>query len=100
MSPALAREWHRHTSAERLLRFGLWLGVVAACVWALRSIEIIPEFLADAPEQMLDLLARMWPPDWSRLREIFRIGFPIGLMLMAEVGLFSVAAADRALRAI
>lgn len=63
MSPALAREWHRHTSAERLLRFGLWLGVVAACVWALRSIEIIPEFLADAPEQMLDLLARMWPPD-------------------------------------
>ena len=38
------------------------------------------------------ILARMWPPDWSRLREIVRIGFPIGLMLLAEVGLFSVAA--------
>lgn len=38
------------------------------------------------------ILARMWPPDWSRLREIMRIGFPIGLMLLAEVGLFSVAA--------
>jgi MATE family multidrug resistance protein len=38
------------------------------------------------------ILARMWPPDWSRLREITRIGFPIGLMLLAEVGLFSVAA--------
>lgn len=38
------------------------------------------------------ILARVWPPDWSRLREIMRIGFPIGLMLLAEVGLFSVAA--------
>jgi MATE family multidrug resistance protein len=38
------------------------------------------------------ILARMWPPDWSRLRELIRIGFPIGLMLLAEVGLFSVAA--------
>jgi phosphonate transport system permease protein len=34
-----------------------------ALVWAVRSVEIIPEFLIDAPEQMLDLLARMWPPD-------------------------------------
>jgi len=30
--------------------------------------------------------------DWARLREIFRIGTPIGLTVMAEVGLFSAAA--------
>jgi phosphonate transport system permease protein len=41
----------------------VWLAAVAALVWAVRSIEIIPEFLADAPEQMADLLVRMWPPD-------------------------------------
>ena len=62
---ALAREWQRHSRAERLGRFFLWLGMVAVLVWALRSIEIIPEFLADAPEQMADLLVRMWPPDFA-----------------------------------
>jgi len=30
--------------------------------------------------------------DWVRFREIFRIGTPIGLTVMAEVGLFSAAA--------
>lgn len=65
MSAALAREWHRHTPAERIGRWLVWLGTVAALVWAVRSIEIIPEFLEDAPEQMADLLVRMWPPDLS-----------------------------------
>jgi phosphonate transport system permease protein len=57
------REWVRHSFGERLLRYALWLAFVASLVWAIRSIEIIPEFLADAPEQMADLLIRMWPPD-------------------------------------
>ncbi len=38
-----------------------------------------------------NILARFWRPDWPRFREIFRIGTPIGLMLLAEVGMFSVA---------
>jgi MATE family multidrug resistance protein len=38
------------------------------------------------------LLARFWRADWSRLRELARIGGPIGLMVTAEVGIFSVAA--------
>ncbi|WP_164730406.1 MATE family efflux transporter [Pelagibacterium montanilacus] len=37
------------------------------------------------------ILVRFWKPDWPRLIEIFRIGTPIGLTIMAEVGLFSVA---------
>jgi phosphonate transport system permease protein len=59
----LAREWHRRTPAEAIGRWLVWLATVAAVVWAVRSIDIIPEFLADAPEQMADLLVRMWPPD-------------------------------------
>ena len=36
-----------------------------------------------------DLYARFWKPDWPRFVEILRIGIPIGLMIMIEVGLFS-----------
>lgn len=39
-----------------------------------------------------NLLLRFWKPDWPRFREIFRIGGPIGLTLLAEVGLFTAAA--------
>jgi MATE family multidrug resistance protein len=35
---------------------------------------------------------RFWKPDWPRYREIFRIGTPIGLTVLAEVGLFTAAA--------
>lgn len=39
-----------------------------------------------------NLLIRFWKPDWLRFREIFRIGTPIGLTILAEVGLFTAAA--------
>lgn len=38
------------------------------------------------------ILKGLLRPHWARFREIFRVGAPIGLMLMAEVGLFTVAA--------
>ncbi|WP_291375994.1 MATE family efflux transporter [Devosia sp.] len=38
------------------------------------------------------VLVRFWKPDWARFREIFRIGTPIGLTVVAEVGLFTAAA--------
>ncbi|MDB5613882.1 MAG: family efflux transporter [Devosia sp.] len=38
------------------------------------------------------VLVRFWKPDWFRFREIFRIGTPIGLTVLAEVGLFTAAA--------
>ena len=37
------------------------------------------------------LLARFWKPDWLHFRRILRLGMPIGLMLAAEVGLFTLA---------
>ena len=39
-----------------------------------------------------NILIRFWKPDWPRFREIFRIGTPIGLTVLAEVGLFTAAA--------
>lgn len=56
-----ARLWHRHSSRERLARFALSLAVLAAVMVSIRSVEVIPEFLLDAPEQVQDLLVRMWP---------------------------------------
>ncbi|HVL09037.1 MAG TPA: MATE family efflux transporter [Burkholderiaceae bacterium] len=38
------------------------------------------------------VLVRFWKPDWPRFREIFRIGTPIGLTVVAEVGMFTAAA--------
>lgn len=38
------------------------------------------------------ILRRFWKPDWAHLRGVFRIGLPIGLTVLAEVGLFTAAA--------
>lgn len=38
------------------------------------------------------LFGRWWRAEWKRLREMLRIGTPIGLTLMAEAGLFAGAA--------
>jgi phosphonate transport system permease protein len=64
-APVGTREWRPHTSAQRLARFALYFGIVAACVFSLRTVQIIPEFLYDAPEQVADLFKRMWPIEWS-----------------------------------
>ena len=59
--PAGDRVWRRFTPAQRLGRFAIYLLLVMAIVASLRTIEIIPEFLYDAPEQVVDLVTRMWP---------------------------------------
>ena len=38
------------------------------------------------------IFGRWWRPEWSRLREILKIGLPIMLTILAEAGLFSGAA--------
>jgi len=57
------REWQRFTPMERLARYGVYLAIVAAIVVSIRTVQVIPEFVLDAPEQIGDLLRRMWPPD-------------------------------------
>jgi phosphonate ABC transporter permease subunit PhnE len=62
---APARRWQRFTPLERSARSAFYVVALVALVWSLRSIEIIPEFLYDAPQQTVDLFARMWPIDWA-----------------------------------
>ena len=59
------REWQRYTPGQRLLRFALYLLFILAIVQSARTVDVIPEFLYDAPQQMGDLLNRMWPIDWA-----------------------------------
>ena len=63
----LDREWRRFTPAQRLARYGFYLATVAAVVVSLRYVNVIPEFLYDAPSQVADLFGRMWPMDWRYL---------------------------------
>jgi phosphonate transport system permease protein len=55
------RTWRRFTPAQRAARFSVYFVIVAAIVASARTVEVIPEFLYDAPEQMQDLFRRMWP---------------------------------------
>ena len=64
----LDREWQRFTPLKRLSRFAFYLFAVAALVVSLQTIDVIPEFLYDAPEQMADLFRRMWPLDPSYIQ--------------------------------
>lgn len=57
--------WQRFTPGERIARSFLYVLTVAAVVWSIKTIEVIPEFLYDAPEQTADLFRRMWPFDWA-----------------------------------
>ena len=57
------RVWQRHTLREKLARMALWLAIGAAVIASMNSINVIWEFLWDAPEQMLDMGRRMWPLD-------------------------------------
>ena len=95
----LDREWQRFTPLKRLSRFAFYLFAVAALVVSLRTIDVIPEFLYDAPEQMADLFKRMWPLDPSYIRptlkslietlHIATVGTIIAIVLAVPVGLLA-----------
>lgn len=87
MTPAAVaeREWRRFTPGERLARFAVYFAIVAAIVVSVRTVEVIPEFVADAPEQIADLLRRMWPPDLAYYPEEINSAL-IDSMHIATVG--------------
>ena len=57
----MSRTWQRFSTAQRAARWSVYVFIVAAIVASARTVEIIPEVLYDAPEQMQDLFRRMWP---------------------------------------
>jgi phosphonate transport system permease protein len=64
------QRWVRFTPQQKIARFAVYLGLVAVVLWALKTIEVIPEFLYDAPEQVVDMGKRMWPIDWAHFGPI------------------------------
>jgi len=61
LESAERKTWRRFTPSQRLARYAVYFAIVAAIVVSLRTVEVIPEFLYDAPAQVQDLFVRMWP---------------------------------------
>jgi len=57
--------WERFTLKQRLLRYIVYVCFVSALFFSIRTVEVIPEFFYDAPEQMMDLFSRMWPMEFE-----------------------------------
>ncbi|WP_299598613.1 MATE family efflux transporter [uncultured Tateyamaria sp.] len=79
--------------------FGNWgapaWGIAGAAVASLVTqfvmvIGVIGYALIVLPEHQL--LKRLWRPDWEMLGKVFRLGLPIGLTNLSEVGLFAASA--------
>ena len=78
-------------------RFGLpGLGVVGAGIATsiantFSFVALLGFILVDRRLRRFHILGRLWRPDWRRFVELFRVGLPIGVILLIEVGLFSAA---------
>jgi phosphonate transport system permease protein len=84
-SPAaggLPDTWIRYTRGQRLLRFVLYFLFILAIIQSIRTIDVIPEFLYDAPAQMADLVNRMWPIAWASF-----LGTILAVIMAVPVGL-------------
>ena len=58
---------------------------------ALMFLALLAYVLLHRRFRRFHILLRFFEPDWSRFRQIFRIGLPIGFTVLAEVGLFLTA---------
>lgn len=80
------------------LIFGHWgmpeMGIrgaaVATLLVNLASFVLLAVYAARiTPEH--DLFTRFWRPDWDAFARLFRLGWPIGIAMLAEVGLFAAS---------
>ncbi|MFM2272241.1 MAG: hypothetical protein RL702_1306 [Pseudomonadota bacterium] len=63
--------------------------VITACIMLAAYVAAIQ---ADRRLRRYHVFGRWWRPEWTRLRDLVRIGLPIALIILAEGGLFSSAA--------
>jgi len=89
--------WHRRERGAQLAIWAGWLAGTAVLIycWQLISEKTIWAFVADAPAQAADLGARMVPPDWSFIHELWlpmwetiniaTLGTALGVMLAVPV---------------
>ncbi|WP_435205680.1 MATE family efflux transporter [Tateyamaria sp. 1078] len=79
--------------------FGNWgapeLGITGAALASLFTqiamlVGVVIYVLFRMPEHTI--FARLWRPDWDMFGQVFRLGWPIGLTSLSEVGLFAASA--------
>jgi multidrug resistance protein, MATE family len=86
ISGALTFGWF---GLPRLELFGAGLG--SSIVWALMAVALALVLMREKQFRRFHLFGRFWRADWARYRSIFKLGFPIALMLGFEAGVFSCA---------
>jgi MATE family multidrug resistance protein len=67
-------------------------GVASAAVSTLMFLALLSFVLIDRRLRRYRLFGRFWRADWSQLYEIVRLGLPIAVAHLAEVGLFLASA--------
>ncbi|MFU8883680.1 MAG: MATE family efflux transporter [Rhodobacterales bacterium] len=80
------------------LIFGNWgapeLGIVGAA-WASVAVQVVSLLMLGVYAALVTrehaLFIRFWRPDWEFFGLVFRLGWPIGITTLAEVGLFAAS---------
>ncbi len=80
------------------LIFGNWgapeMGIVGAA-WASVAVQVVSLVLLAVYAGLVTrehaLFIRFWRPDWEAFGQVFRLGWPIGITTLAEVGLFAAS---------
>ena len=70
----LGESWKRRTSKDQWRRWFFWLISIAVIMyaWQMISEKTIWFFVADAPNQGADIVARMYPPKWSYIDKLWK----------------------------
>jgi MATE family multidrug resistance protein len=79
-----------HFGAPRL---EIWGSGLASALSNLFSTALMAAVIAAHPAlARFRILRRLWRPDWAKLKELFRLGLPMGVTTLFEVMLFNSAA--------
>ena len=83
-----------------LLIYGNWgfprldlvgAGIASSLSHAIGFALLVAYARFEKESRKFDLFTRLWRPDWERLRDVFRLGWPIGLTFAFEAMLFNAA---------